>query len=76
MVFSPETGEAKQNAAFGLRPIVLRVNDGAEIPAAAQAFALLIDRIAAIAALERLAITIDEAADLIWASANAAALLQ
>ncbi|MBB6669324.1 TetR/AcrR family transcriptional regulator [Cohnella nanjingensis] len=52
-----------------------RVLDGAEIPAAEQAFALLIERIAAIAAEGRLAPTIEVAADLIWASANAASLL-
>jgi AcrR family transcriptional regulator len=52
-----------------------RVLDGAEIPAATQAFALLIDRIAAIAAVGRLAPTVEVAADLMWASANAASLL-
>ena len=52
-----------------------RVLDGAEIPAATQAFALLIERIAAIAAEDRLALTVEVAADLIWASANAASLL-
>lgn len=52
-----------------------RVLDGAEIPAATQAFALLIERIAAIAAEDRLAPTVEVAADLIWASANAASLL-
>jgi AcrR family transcriptional regulator len=52
-----------------------RVLDGAEIPAATQAFALLIEGIAAIAAEDRLAPTVEVAADLIWASANAASLL-
>jgi AcrR family transcriptional regulator len=52
-----------------------RVLDGAEIPAATQAFAFLIDRIAAIAAVGRLAPTVEVAADLMWASANAASLL-
>jgi AcrR family transcriptional regulator len=52
-----------------------RVLDGAEIPAATQAFALLIERIAAIAAEDRLAPTVEVAADLIWASANADSLL-
>jgi AcrR family transcriptional regulator len=52
-----------------------RVLDDAEIPAAAQAFALLIERIAAIAAEGRLAPTVEAAADLMWASANAASLL-
>ena len=52
-----------------------RVLDGAEIPAATQAFALLIERIAVIAAEDRLAPTVEVAADLMWASANAASLL-
>jgi AcrR family transcriptional regulator len=52
-----------------------RVLDGAEIPAATQAFALLIERIAAVAAEARLAPTVEVAADLMWASANAASLL-
>jgi len=41
----------------------------------AQAFALLIERVAAIATEGRLAPTVEEAADLVWASANAASLL-
>lgn len=52
-----------------------RVLDDAEIPAAEQAFALLIQRIAAIAAEGRIATTVEVAADLMWASANAASLL-
>lgn len=52
-----------------------RVLDGAEIPAARQAFALLIERIAAVAAEGWLAPEVEEAADLVWASANAASLL-
>ena len=52
-----------------------RVLNGAEIPAAEQAFALLIERIAAIAAEGRLALAVTAAADLLWASANAASLL-
>lgn len=52
-----------------------RVLDGAEIPAAERAFALLIARIEAIAAKGRLAPTVEAAADLMWASANAASLL-
>ena len=52
-----------------------RVLDGAQIPAAEQAFALLIGRIAAIAAEGRLNQEIEPAADLLWASANAASLL-
>jgi AcrR family transcriptional regulator len=52
-----------------------RILEGAEIPAAEQAFALLIVRLAAIAAEGRLAPTVEAAADLMWASANAASLL-
>lgn len=52
-----------------------RVLDGAEIPAAEEAFALLIARIEAVAAERRLAPTVEVAADLMWASANAASLL-
>jgi AcrR family transcriptional regulator len=52
-----------------------RVLQGAQIPAAQQAFALLIERIAAIGAQGRLDATVDAAADLMWASANAASLL-
>lgn len=52
-----------------------RVLQGGHIPAAEQAFALLIERIQAIARAERLAIAVETAADLLWASANAASLL-
>jgi AcrR family transcriptional regulator len=52
-----------------------RVLRGGQIQAAEQAFALLIERITAIAAEGRLARTVDEAADILWASANAASLL-
>ncbi len=52
-----------------------RVLNGAQIPAAEQAFALLIERVAAIAADGRLALAAAAAADLLWASANAASLL-
>jgi hypothetical protein len=52
-----------------------RVLQGAQIPAAHQAFALLIERIAAIGAQGRLDPTVGAAADLMWASANAASLL-
>jgi AcrR family transcriptional regulator len=55
--------------------MISRVLQGAQIPAAQQAFALLIERIATIEAQERLAITVAAAADLMWASANAASLL-
>ena len=49
--------------------------NGARIPAAEQAYELLIERIAAIAADGRLALAVAVAADLVWASANAASLL-
>ena len=52
-----------------------RVLQGAQIPAAQQAFALLIERISAIGAQGRLDPTVEAAADLMWASANAASLL-
>jgi AcrR family transcriptional regulator len=49
--------------------------DGAAIPAAERAFALLTERLAVIASEAWLALTIEAAADLLWASANAAPLL-
>ena len=52
-----------------------RLLNGAQIPAAEQAFALLIERLAAIAADGRLALAVTAAADVVWASANAASLL-
>jgi AcrR family transcriptional regulator len=52
-----------------------RVLQGAQIPAAQQAYALLIERLAAIGARGRLGPTVEAAADLMWASANAASLL-
>ncbi|MGA0599306.1 TetR/AcrR family transcriptional regulator [Caulobacter sp. KR2-114] len=52
-----------------------RVLGGGDIPAATQAWALLIERVGAIAAQGRLAPPPAEAADLLWASANAASLL-
>ena len=52
-----------------------RVFQGAQIQAAQEAFALLIERIATIEAQGRLALTVAAAADLMWASANAASLL-
>ena len=55
--------------------MMARVLQGAAIPAAAQAYALLLDRIGAISAAGRLAVPKDAAAQLAWASANAAALL-
>jgi AcrR family transcriptional regulator len=52
-----------------------RILKGGHIPAAESGFALLRDRIAAIAAKGRLAVGAEIAADLAWASANAAAQL-
>lgn len=52
-----------------------RLLDGAAIPAAEQAFALLLEKIGAIASKGWLALTVEAAADLMWASANAASLL-
>jgi len=52
-----------------------RILDGADIPAAEQGFALLVERLAAIDAQGRLAADVETAADLMWASANAASLL-
>lgn len=52
-----------------------RVLDGADIPAAEEAFALLIARVAAVDAEGQLAPTVEAAADLMWASANAASQL-
>ena len=52
-----------------------RVLKGGHIPAAERGFAQLMDRIAAIAAEGRLAVAAETAADLAWASANAASLL-
>lgn len=52
-----------------------RVLGGAHIPAAHQAYVLLIERVGAIAAQGRLAVPIQVAADLAWASANAASQL-
>ena len=52
-----------------------RVLGGADLPAARQAYELLIQRIEAIAAQARLAVPVEVAADLAWASANAASQL-
>ena len=52
-----------------------RFLQGAEIPAAAKAFELLLGRVRALAAEGRLAMSAETAADHAWASANAAALL-
>lgn len=55
--------------------MVVRVLQGATIPAADAAQALLLDRIEAIAADGRLGMEVQAAADLMWASAHAAASL-
>lgn len=55
--------------------MMARVLNGGRIPAAEQAFELLLARIRAIAAAGRLAIEVPAAADQVWASANAASLL-
>jgi AcrR family transcriptional regulator len=55
--------------------MLARVLQGATIPAAAHARAQLMERIEAIAGEDRLAMNAHAAADLAWASANAAALL-
>ena len=55
--------------------MLARVLQGADIPAAGQAYALLVGRIEAIAAAGRLAMTVNDAAQTAWASANAASLL-
>ncbi|WEJ60153.1 TetR/AcrR family transcriptional regulator [Devosia sp. FJ2-5-3] len=48
---------------------------GAEIPAARKAYDLLLARVGAVQAEGRLALPVEAAADLAWASANAASLL-
>ena len=55
--------------------MMARVLTGATIPAAAQGAALLKERVQAIAAQGRLVPTVESAADFVFASANAAALL-
>jgi AcrR family transcriptional regulator len=52
-----------------------RVLQGGHIPAAEQAFNLLLDQLKAVAAQGRLAMEVRAAADRMWASANAASLL-
>lgn len=52
-----------------------RVLSGGEIRAAEQAYALLIERITVLAVTGRLALPVGAAADLLWASANAASQL-
>lgn len=52
-----------------------RFLQGAEIPAARQAAELLLERVRAIAAAGRLAVSVEAAADHVWAAVNAASLL-
>jgi AcrR family transcriptional regulator len=55
--------------------MMARLLQGADIPAARRAYALLVERIEAIAAAGQLAMTVQEGAQMAWASANAASLL-
>lgn len=55
--------------------MMARVLHGAKIPAAGQAYALLVEKIGAILAAGRLAVPKEAAAQLAWSSANAASLL-
>jgi len=55
--------------------MMTRFLQGAEIPAAKQAAELLLQRVRALAAEEHLAVTVEAAADQIWAAVNAASLL-
>lgn len=55
--------------------MMARVLHGANIPAAGQAHAQLLEKIGAIQAVGRLAVPEEAAAQLVWASANAASLL-
>ncbi|QEE24214.1 TetR/AcrR family transcriptional regulator [Rhodanobacter glycinis] len=55
--------------------MMARVLHGANIPAAGQAYAQLLEKIGAIQAVGRLAVSEEAAAQLVWASANAASLL-
>lgn len=52
-----------------------RMLQGGDIPAARQAYALLLKRIEALAAEDRLAMAVQDAAQTAWASAHAAAFL-
>ena len=52
-----------------------RFLQGAEIPAARRAAELLLERVRAIAAQGRLMVTVEAAADHVWAAVNAASLL-
>lgn len=55
--------------------MMARILQGAKIPAAEQAYSLLRDRVAAIAATGALVLDQEDAAEVVWASANAAAML-
>jgi AcrR family transcriptional regulator len=55
--------------------MMARLFQGVEIPAARQAFALVAEQVAALAAAGRLRLPPDEAAQLAWASVNSAAML-
>lgn len=55
--------------------MISRVLQGAQIAVAEQAFALLAERMARLDAQGRLALPVVAAADLMWASANAASML-
>ncbi len=55
--------------------MMARILHGADIPAARQAQALLVERIAAIDSAGRLALPVEEATQVAWAASNAAALL-
>ncbi len=55
--------------------MLVRVLQGATIPAADAARALLVERIEAVASEHRLTMSVQAAADLVWASAHAAATL-
>lgn len=55
--------------------MIARVLQGAEIPAAGQAYALLLERIGDISVAGRLAVQKEAAAQIAWASVNAVALL-
>ncbi len=55
--------------------MTVRMLQGADIPAARQAYALLVERIETLAGEGRLAMAVQNAAKLAWASAHAAAFL-
>ena len=55
--------------------MMTRLLQGGDIPAFGQGYALLVERIEAIAAAGRLAMAVKDAAQTAWASSNAAALL-